>query len=252
MGLVKQFWMEQQEEAEYEEKINWMREYLGQEEIEEFSEEWYDAEEAYEQHIYQAYRDWEAEEYLEDNWSVRGKTSFDIFTEIMENAKVLSNISISANQVYQNLLVMLHGHVIAGLEAYLSTTFSNQILHSDELLRKLVENDPVFAQRKFSIQEIFTKREQLNNEVKVYLRDLIFHDIAKVKPMYLSVLDIDFGNDLHWLFSAVMMRHDCVHRAGYDKEGNAINLTKESIEALIQKCSELVAIIEEKINANQQ
>jgi plasmid replication initiation protein len=45
----------------------------------------------------------------------------------------------------------------------------------------------------------------------VYLKDLTFHRLKKIKEMYKQVLDIDFEN-IGWFFKAIDVRHHCVHR----------------------------------------
>jgi len=253
MGLVKSYMMEQQEEHAYEEKLEWIREKLDNYEADELTDGWDEAEEEYERYLnFQSsqWRDEEYEDYLQsfqDNWTVEGKTNFQIFNEIIGNSQVISALSVYNPQVRKNLFVMVYGHIVAAVEAYLSSTFINNVMSSEVFLRKLVENDPIFASRKFTIAEIFTKKEQLDEDVKSYLRGLMFHDIKKIKPMYKDVLDIDFGKNLKWLFEAVKLRHDCVHRAGYDKDGNEVDLDKEKIENLIKECQNLVNMIEDKI-----
>jgi hypothetical protein len=64
--------------------------------------------------------------------------------------------------------------------------------------------------------------------------------------MYKSVLNIDFG-DISWLFKAVLLRHDCVHRAGYDKEGKKADISVESIRELMDLCNSLTAKIDTSI-----
>jgi hypothetical protein len=67
-----------------------------------------------------------------------------------------------------------------------------------------------------------------------------------VKPMYASVLDIDFG-DIGWLFKAVLIRHDCVHRNGVSKEGVPTGVDEPTIVELIKNCSSLVAEIDQQV-----
>ena len=144
---------------------------------------------------------------------------------------------------------MLYGHVVAALEGYLASTFIDKVTspNNSKLLRKVVESDPKFNKDHFKLREIFEIRERLENIIKKHLREVIFHKIDKVKSMYKSVLDIDFGDDIKWLFQAVLLRHDCVHRAGYDKEGEEIEINSEIIENLITRCSNLVIYIEGKL-----
>ncbi|WP_416768824.1 hypothetical protein ACM66T_04940 [Sulfurimonas sp. ST-25] len=251
MGLAKQYWMELQEEQAYEEKCEWIREYLQDDDPDEYSKEWQEAEDAYEEYLNRLHIDFENQRYEEeyDYWSVVGKTNFQIFTEIIDSSKEIIKIQIDNIKIRKNLFVMLYGHIVAAIESYLSSTFIEQVMSpgNSEYIRKLVESDPEFANRKFTIKEIFSKQEELENDVKLYLRDLIFHKIDKVKPMYKNVLDIDFGNNIEWLFKAISLRHDCVHRAGYDKDGNEIDLDKEKVEDLIKRCSELVEHIESEL-----
>jgi len=188
---------------------------------------------------------------LEDLWEVEGKTSLDIFDEIIENVKIILQTSEQMDKhVQKNLFVMLHGHIVASIESYLSSTFIEMVLEHDKLLRKLIENDPIFSARKFTMKEFFIKQESLQKDIKQYLREIIFHKIDKVKELYKSVLNVDFGKNMAWLFNAVSLRHHCVHRAGYDKDGNEIDLTLDSIEILISQGLDLIKLIEENKNNN--
>lgn len=54
---------------------------------------------------------------------------------------------------------------------------------------------------------------------------------------------------MKWLYKAVELRHHCVHRAGYDKDGNEVDITTKDIELLIRKCSALIHQIDSKILA---
>lgn len=236
MGLVKHYWMEQQEE----EKAEWIREQLNDPDADEYTEGWDELAATYDESCYEAEHDYE------DDWSVEGKSYFEIFVENMHACKEILEVSLSHTSS-KSLLVMLHAHVVTAVEAYLSSTFIQKALSAELYMRRLVENDPAFAKRKFTIQEIFTKQESLKSDLSQYLKDLIFHNIDKVKPMYLSVFEIDFDEST-WLFDAVSLRHHCVHRAGYDKDGNEIELNKESISKLIVQCSTLVNSVETAIS----
>nr|WP_315234026.1 hypothetical protein [uncultured Albidiferax sp.] len=240
MGIAKRMWMEQQQQDYEDERAVWIRDKLGDDDADEDTPGWgelerqYDAGGAHE-------IDYEYE-YGRDEWAVRGKTRIEIFDENIKSAREILNVSLEPAAT-RNLLVMLHAHVVTAVEAYLSSRFIEVVLSSDENMRRLVESDPEFANRTFTIKEIFTKSSQLKNDINIYLRDFIFHNLKKVKPMYGSVLNVDFG-DIKWLFQAVALRHDCVHRAGYDKDGNEAAIDKKSIEKLIADCQTLVHSVE--------
>lgn len=129
--------------------------------------------------------------------------------------------------------VMIYGHVVAAIEGFLSSVFIKTTVDNDRLIRRLIETDPKFSEMKLTMSQIFREQEQIKETVSKYLKDVIFHDLKKIKPMYMSVLSHDFG-DIAWLFKAVSKRHDCVHRAGYDKDGNPVSFEENEIENLIR------------------
>ncbi|MBC8431645.1 MAG: hypothetical protein H8D96_06965 [Desulfobacterales bacterium] len=49
-----------------------------------------------------------------------------------------------------------------------------------------------FSERKFALNEIFERIDNIEKDVKTYLLELIWHNLAKVQRMYLSGLNIDF------------------------------------------------------------
>lgn len=186
----------------------------------------------------------------EDYWDVSGKTAKEIFDETISNSKVILSHSSEFNQqTKKNLLVMLYGHTIAATESYLASTFIEIVFQNKTLLKKLIKNDPNLKKKTFNNEELLKEQDSPNIWIKTYLRDLIFHNIRKVKPLYESVLGVDFGN-VEWLCKAVIIRHHCVHRAGYDKDGNKVNINQSSIEELFVNTSNLIKLIEENKNNN--
>lgn len=246
MGQAKKAWMEQLEDEFWEEKCEWIRERLDDNEADEYTEGWDELAEEFDS-LHE--HDDMFENWYEDEWSVAGKSRFEIFDETVNAARNILSITLPASS-NKNLRVMLYGHVVAAIESYLSSTFIEIALSTESHMRKLVENDPEFAKRKFTIKEIFIKREELKDDLRQYLKDVIFHNIAKVKPMYRTVLDIDFG-DVEWLTVAVLLRHDCVHRAGYDKEGSEVAITEDTVSELIDKATTLVNKVESEIVSMQ-
>ena len=240
MGLAKRMWMEQEEQEYMDAKSKWIQEKLNDPDADEYTEGW-----DLHSDDYDLIQSGQGRYFYEDDWSVHGKSRIEIFDENLEASEEILSLAFGISST-KNLLVMLHAHVVTSVEGYLSSTFIEKALSADPFMRRLVESDPEFAKRKFTIQEIFTKRDSLKDDLSQYLKDIIFHDIARVKEMYFSVLDIDFG-EIGWLFKAVQLRHHCVHRAGYDKEGNEVHLTHVSITELIERCSTLVHEVESKV-----
>ena len=167
------------------------------------------------------------------------------FTDVMKGIISLSKLPISG-AAEELLTRMLHVQVVTAVESYLSSTFIHTVINSEMLLRKLVETDPEISKRKFSLKEIFTEWESLRHTIAKHLKGLIFHDLPKVKAMYRDVLDIDFNN-ISWLFTAVSLRHDCVHRNGVDKNGIRREISMNSVLSLVHRSSSFVSDIDQQL-----
>jgi hypothetical protein len=236
MGIGSNYLIDLIEEKYFNARDAWIRDHLG-EDADENTPSWDELSGAFDEgHTY--------EDFEYDDWAVTGKSRVQIFNETIVSTRVVLKTSFPET-VARNVFVMLYGYVVAAVEAYLATTFIDLTMSSDEHVRRLVETDPEFAKRTFTVKEIFTKNESLKDDVSLYLHGLIFHKVEKVKPMYKSVLGVDLG-DLGWLSRAILLRHHCVHRAGYDKDGNEVEIFSEDIEQLIDRCSTLIQHVENK------
>jgi hypothetical protein len=187
---------------------------------------------------------WDLEDPEQDEieWELVNSEQLKMFNRQL--AEIPAMLQIETTQSAQfSLLVMLHAHVVSTLEHFLSTTFIHCVTSSEKLTRKLVETAPEFGNRKFTVNEIYAQHSNIKATVATYLKGIIFHDMRKVKPMYAEVLECDFG-DISWLFRAVILRHDCVHRAGYDKDGKPVTVSIESIKEVVNNCRELAERID--------
>jgi len=243
VGRAKDEMMRYEEEAPMRE---WIEDNYGCD-IEEDSQEWEEAIEAYDHHCEQQYQ-LEEDNYwqAEFEWFLESKTQIGIFNNQIGSVDTLLDTDVDTNTQF-SLFVMLHAHVVAAVEAYLASTFIHTVTGSDELIRKLVETDPDFSEMKFSLKEIFERHEGLKLTVAAHLKKLIFHRLNKIKPMYKNVLNHDFG-DVTWLIHAIQVRHHCVHRAGFDTEGEKVQLTVRSIRQLISNAQLLVSFVESHVN----
>lgn len=229
---------------EVEAMYDWIEEHHGlSPEEDEGSEEWDEAIQEFEAVCDE--QDRLEEEYYQNEleWYLYSKSPVGIFNSQMHNIQLLLSTKVH-DQAQFSLLVMLHGHAVATLEAYLASTFLQHVINSDDLIKKLVESDPKFSKMKFTLNNIFVKKDNLRLIVANHLKELIFHKLEKVKPMFKAVLDCDLG-DIGWLFKAIKTRHHCVHRAGLDKDGNQIDISIDSINQLITNLSNLVDHIEQ-------
>ncbi|WP_447978224.1 HEPN domain-containing protein [Candidatus Nitrospira bockiana] len=168
------------------------------------------------------------------------------FLESIRNIKMLLNQDLEAylNEILHRLLFV---NIISALESYLSDAFINTVLPNPDLLRKFVETNPDFRERKLTLNEVFKRADQLKDEVKEYLIGLRYHNLAKIKPMYKTTLEIEFP-DTGDLFRAIKVRHDLVHRNGKTKDGATIAITKNDVLDLIEKIESFVKEINHQLD----
>lgn len=181
-------------------------------------------------------------EWYEEN---ENKKHYQLLVDQLESVDMILELDVPEKARF-SFLVMMHAHVVSTIEGYLAGAFIHQVCNSEELTRKLVESDPEFSKRKFTLREIYQEKETLKVTVASYLKDLIFHDLKKIKPMYETVLNHKFS-DLSWLFKAVEIRHHCVHRAGYSKDGEKVDISVESIADLLNNVNDLAGEIDSTI-----
>jgi hypothetical protein len=242
MGRAKEEMMHQQElEPFYE----WLEDHYGDDAPEEDTAEWDLAyQEFCDEHERKAFEDMEDYYYSEYQWLLSSKSTYGNFLRETKNIGNLIKIE-TDNESYFSLLVMLHAHTVASLEAYLAATFIQKVTKTEALIKKAIETDKKLSERSLSFKE-FYEEEKVKKIITGHFGKIVFHDMNKVRPLFKKVLGIDFG-DIEWLIEAVEIRHHCVHRAGLNREGEPIDLTAETIAKLVSDSRKLVGKIESEL-----
>jgi hypothetical protein len=196
------------------------------------------------------------DEYLQRlSGSIKGSLGpFEEFKRSASDIRGLSQVKVeSARQQCFNRL--LYANVIAALEAYLSDFFQTAVDKHSELRRRFVETNPAYSKQKFSLSKVFEEYERIDVRVGEYLVSVLWHNLAVAKNMFADTLGIKFTDKLDGLFTAVLTRHDLVHRNGRKKEGGEHCITLDQVDELLKMSETLVDDIEaqwEKLNpANQ-
>ncbi|MBP7876098.1 hypothetical protein KA012_03850 [Candidatus Woesebacteria bacterium] len=180
----------------------------------------------------------------------KNKKPYSNFLESMYDLEILIKVKMPDVKLDSTMAKISFASVITSMETYLSDTFINKVTGDELLLRRCVETDPEFKSRKFQLSDIFLRADSLADEVRGYLVDLLFHNLAKVKMMYLSVLYVEFPDDLSELYKAIEIRHDIVHRGGKDKQGLIKPVLKEEVFALIALVRGFVQNIERQLSGS--
>jgi hypothetical protein len=153
------------------------------------------------------------------------------FKESMQQLRGMLELSLGGAH-HDALIKMIYISLITSLETYLAQTFIGEIESSDEALRSFVETTPDYKQTKISLAEIFKEHESIREHAKEHLLGLIWHNLAKLKPMFKASLGIHFPESMGALIKATHVRHDLVHRGGKTKEGKEVQVSQQEVANL--------------------
>jgi hypothetical protein len=131
---------------------------------------------------------------------------------------------------------MVFAQVIGLMEAYLGDTLIRAVETDADALRRLVAGAEELSKEKLSLEEFLTNPGLVRERVWKYLRDIQYHNLAKVDALYnvalgFRLLTNKSRNDR--LFKAILCRHDIVHRNGKTKEGGMVSLEPSHVDELI-------------------
>lgn len=162
---------------------------------------------------------------------------------VRDTVEVLDQID-SLDEPYRKLLYRtLFANIISSMEAYLSDRLIQKVLSDAKYKRQFTEKFKDFQNEKIPLTNLFSMMDKIDSHIRKSLREIIYHNLDRVKPIYKSVLNIDLG-DIGILMKDVTVRHDIVHRNGKDKDGNMREITKEDVLNLAQRVSDFIGNIE--------
>ncbi|WP_245478270.1 MULTISPECIES: hypothetical protein [unclassified Mesorhizobium] len=142
---------------------------------------------------------------------------------------------------------MIFSHQVTALEAYLGDTLLNEVMGDKAAMQRLIDQDEDLGKKKFTLSEVSKEPALVERRVREHLRSVMYHNLKKVDVLYniaLGVRILDLASDKASLFKAVLLRHDCVHRNGFDKEGKEIDVFTK---AFVQETADLIKIFVEEI-----
>ena len=160
-------------------------------------------------------------------------------------------VDVDLDHSYQRFLLLLHVNIVTVLEVFLSDAFLNTAIKNQNYLRKFVERNSDFGKKKLKLNRIFERMEGLETEIRDYLLNIVWHNLAKIKPMYEDAFDIVFPADLiKPLFAAIAIRHHIVHRNGKTREGKEIELSRGDVRQLIGDVRRFAKYVDEQLRSS--
>lgn len=169
---------------------------------------------------------------------------------VKDLSESLNHIELMPNKAKKIIYRNFYANVISCMEAYLSDTAIKKIMQNDVFKRNFVKSSPHFKDLSIKASNIYDFYNDLDKAILTQLREIIYHKLGVIKPMYKSTFGIDIGA-IRDLMNAVQKRHDIVHRNGHDKDGKEVEISKEDVEKLITDVSNFIQNIEAQFENTQ-
>lgn len=163
-----------------------------------------------------------------------------------EIERVMEKMDVLDDEAQAFLYRLLYASVISRMEAYLSDTLIAEVLRTKESQRKFTEKYLDFKNKGLNLTDIYVWIDRLPTLIRETLKDLIYHNLPKIKPIYNAVLDVDLG-DIGYLMKAIQVRHHIVHRNGIDKDGNICDINKEQVTELAARVAKFIGNIDKQL-----
>jgi len=143
---------------------------------------------------------------------------------------------------------MTFTHFLTAMEAHLCDTLINHIRSDKDALKALLAKDKTLREVKITLEEIEEDPNIVLTKVERYLRGIRYHNLPMVDFLYRTALDAPILTDKATntqLLRAVQYRHDCVHRNGFDREGNRLEVfTVDYVQRIARLIDTLVTRVE--------
>lgn len=167
-------------------------------------------------------------------WSFFATKQHESFYEICNKTEAIINADNVSEDHLFDLHVMSFGHIVSAFEGFLFSTFIHHTVGDQDYLNKYVEHSDLFSKQKLTFADAYLGRIDFLQNIKEEMRKTIFHNLEKTVPMYKNVFGYEFSSEAKdFISSIVIKRHDCVHRAGFTKDGQRIDVSKEEITEVI-------------------
>ena len=164
------------------------------------------------------------------------------------NAMIGKSPAPQGDPQFPNRLIFA-GSIIA-LEAYLTDTLLSAVRDNDTVFKSLVTKNVKLKIISLPLEQLVTQPDLLKTTVLRHLSGLMYHNLSVVTALYKDAFDFNILPDegpRNRLYSDTLLRHDCVHRNGFDKDGNkATTFTDAYIAETINVISTLINFIEKE------
>ena len=164
-------------------------------------------------------------------------------SEIDETLEAIEPLT---DEIKTHLYRLLYANIISKLEAFLSDTIIKQVLSSNDNKKKFLQTYEPLAEQKFPMKAIYAKYDALDTIIRGALTSIVYHDLELVGKIYNDTLGVQLPK-VKEIDDAIQIRHHIVHRNGKDKDGNLVEISKESVQNLAETVSTFMFDVENQL-----
>lgn len=232
MGLAKRAMQEMEEEEELNE---WLRNNVdlgveqGDEEWEELKEKVLSGEVSMYDNSYWDKQDYEEELY----WLSKEGRPFPVFVEQIKSI----NMALS-HDTSTLILKMKFSYIVTLMESCLGDMLKGFVFNDKQFIVNALKGVKELKDMKLNLIEIYQTDNIINKSIFKVLSGYLYHNVEKVAQVYQSIvgktLPVNCIEKVGDIVKIVSLRHDIVHRNGFDIEGNERELTVEIYSKAVQ------------------
>lgn len=150
----------------------------------------------------------------------------------------------SSNQIIR----LCYIQVITTTEAFLGDSLKEKVLTNKSSIERLLQNEKELCKEKISLHKAYVNSNYPRSRVEEYLASLLYHNFEKVINIYKIALCVDISfpsvDCKNVLLKARDIRHDLIHRNGFDKNGKKIRVATSDLDVLVNNIEIWVGKIE--------
>lgn len=169
----------------------------------------------------------------------KGADAFIIFSQHMSELK--NELPQTPSQL---ILKMNYAYAVTLMETCLADMLKHAVLSQKIFMINALEKIKHFQSVKVDLIEIYKNPDYVSRFVMKVLTEYLYHNIALVLDIYRFTLNEDYPefimNNKGELIKIAEIRHDIVHRNGFDKEGNEHTFTLEGVRKAMQDIMDFV------------
>lgn len=173
-----------------------------------------------------------------------------VYLRLQKLKKLLDEKEMMDASVQDFQRMMIYSFCITTLESFLSDVLIKRVMQESSLKAKYLNaiNGKVRPSltKLYELQNVSEIQTWLDEIIRAHHTNTVFHNIKTAKQLYSDILGVELTG-IDGLSDAIRKRHDIVHRAGKDKNGNALSITVAEIKRLIENIEGICRSIDGRV-----